>query len=64
MTEVKMIDGFKCVECGDLYYRIPEWGYCDETLDCAMADEDGLKPYSWVATDYDLANYDLAMLAD
>ena len=51
-----MIDGFKCVECGDLYYEAPEFGYCDNTLDCAIAWVDGMEPYSWVATEYDLAN--------
>ena len=50
-----MIDGYKCVECEDTFYNIPEYGYCDNTLDCAMAYEDGIKPYSWVATDFDLA---------
>lgn len=56
MNEVKMIDGYKCVECEDTFYNIPEYGYCDNTLDCAIAYEDGIKPYSWVATEYDLAN--------
>jgi hypothetical protein len=55
MTEVKMIDGFKCVECGDTFYSTPTFGYCDNTLDCANAWVDGIEPHSWVATEYDLA---------
>jgi len=51
-----MIDGFKCVECEDTYLTMPSFGYCDNTLECAIAYGDSIKPHSWVATDFDLAN--------
>jgi hypothetical protein len=43
-----MIDGFKCVECEDTYLTMPSFGYCDNTLACAIAYGDSIKPYSWV----------------
>lgn len=46
-----MVQGFKCVECDDTFYSIPEWGYCDNTLDCT--DPDTLVPFTWVADDFD-----------
>ena len=30
---------FECVVCGEVDFGLPEWGYCDNTLDCASAFE-------------------------
>jgi hypothetical protein len=54
MNEV-IVEGFKCIECEDTYYSMPSFGYCDNTLDCAISYTDGIKPHSWVADEYDLA---------
>jgi hypothetical protein len=56
MSEVKMIEGFRCLECGAIYYDSPDFDYCDNTIECATAWKDGLEPYSWVATEDDLKN--------
>lgn len=48
-TQVKLFDGTThtvqfegvfvvCDTCSSEYSRIPSYGYCDETLACAMAD--------------------------
>jgi hypothetical protein len=54
MNEIKMVNGFRCVECGDTYYAIPDWGYCDNSSECATSEGDSLKAYSWVADGFDL----------
>lgn len=50
-----VIEGFKCVECEDTFYSMPSFGYCDNTLECAISDGDSVKPHSWVVTKEDLA---------
>jgi hypothetical protein len=53
MNEI-VIEGFKCDVCEDTYYSTPSFGYCDNTLACANAYGDSIKPYSWIANEYDL----------
>ncbi len=55
MNKEVIVEGFKCVECEDTYYSMPSFGYCDNTLECAIAYGNSLKAHSWVATDFDLA---------
>ena len=53
MNEI-VIEGFKCDVCDDTYYHMPSFGYCDNTLECAIAYGDSIKPHSWVANEYDV----------
>jgi hypothetical protein len=46
MNEVKIVEGFKCVECGDEFFRFPTFGYCDNTLACASSDGESIQPLS------------------
>jgi hypothetical protein len=43
----ELVNGFRCVECGDVFFRMPEWGYCDNSIECAGSDGDSLQPYSY-----------------
>jgi hypothetical protein len=54
MNKEIVIEGFKCVECEDTYYHMPSFGYCDNTLECAISDGDSVKPHSWVANEGDV----------
>ena len=54
MNKEIVIEGFKCDVCEDTYYSTPSFGYCDNTLACANAYGDSIKPYSWIANEYDL----------
>ena len=44
MSEVKIVEGFKCVECGDEFSKFPTFGYCDNTLACASSDGESVQP--------------------
>lgn len=52
-TKIRLIDGTDheiqysgvfvvCDTCATEYSAIPDWGYCDETYACAVADGDSL----------------------
>jgi hypothetical protein len=38
------VKGFVCVECGDEYSKFPTFGYCDNSLECALSDGDSIQP--------------------
>ena len=39
-----IVEGFKCVECGDEFSKFPTFGYCDNTLACAASDGESIQP--------------------
>ena len=52
IIENGIVQGYKCVACGDTFYSVPWWGYCDNTLDCT--DLETIQPFTWVADEFDL----------
>jgi hypothetical protein len=48
----ELVNGFKCVECGDVYSQFPTYGYCDNYIECAVSDGESLEAYAYDPSEF------------